>query len=236
MGIRATVAVIGAAAILLAATALVVDIQRGAPHDIVLAPASYEIAVVGSYAREPGDQDTFPLCAPDCQGPSHVLELTVRGLPRVAAFSFDVDGHDVRISADGDDFIIRVAGPGDGPAELIIRSPEDSLQIRLEPGAISETGALQVFIQEAQARIEQIGAVGVSTLVDLRVDAEIPPGMHLVAWFDEVRLGALDEGAFDDRIDAVAADDHAELVVTLESRGDPPVRGTIVWRASLHDS
>lgn len=255
------ITVTGAIVIAAALFGVLVVEGRGGPFTHDLEPVAFALAVSGTYHAAPPQGTTGPggVCLPDdpavgCVPARLEMDLGIQGLPGLGE-----GAHYVVSLQDGED--ILTLGPlmlDDGVRSMSISQERDAreyerLVVTLEgqarPGRAMGTivhehavsGGEPVDLTESvtvtpsdatgTAELNEIGAVGVSSTIGLRVEGLEPrDGWIHRAWFQEedgstTYIGELAgaEGAgpasLDERIERVRLRDQQAVLVTLEPAG-----------------
>ncbi len=212
------VGIVGALTIALAAAGLWVDLDRGAPSQHALQPVAHPIEVhITSIGR------VMPAgvgqCIPECPAERTHVTGTLSG-PDLGRRAFLELGNQA-IGFDGDAFDGTFDGDVAGqPATLRIGDVIGSVPLRT---GSHDVGAIK-FAPPGTLRLEQIGAVETSLLLDAQIQGTFPEAP--TAWLDGALLGEFtrdgDGWRFDERIERLEPRGAFEVrvgdVVVLNAR------------------
>jgi hypothetical protein len=245
------VGVVGAVAIAAATFGLSLDALRAGPIEVPLLPATVPVDASGTYhargeAASPLGSGVCPL--PPC-GPSTTIDLRFQGLPAAtyeAWLAGPVARHSVGpLVPDGVDFVLRWSEASDhtdkGAIALTLAGRDIArLPVRAspEPLQVATTITASWEAMPAQARVNEIGGVTLSTVAVARLPGPAPVGWEYWAHFEgkagAVDLGALSGTTLDGRAERLRLEDQDRLVIRVAPVGSPagdgfPVLEGRIW-------
>lgn len=247
-------AVVGAVAIALSATGLLLDAVRPGPLDVELTPANVMVDASGSYLATGANTGPLGICAMEPCTPRTRIALELVGLyPGTYEARLEGPGSTVPLGA----FAAR-SSPGSSAQVLAFDRAEDHTdKTRLvllhagyplyawevRAGELSLTGSILTSFgfEPIRVHLDEIGAVSVSTTAKSTLSLPPPPGAAFVVYLESgtssVAMGTFEpmDGVLvlDGRVERLRLGDQERVTVYLAGAGTGGGPGVPVWSGLL---